>query len=88
MQETFGQERPTLTQMVRANPKAVAEHFLWNLRLTPAGLQLLLFNSAHSTINPDYAPSQQLGSPRPLVPTIGLGLILLAGLYRLLRERH
>jgi hypothetical protein len=88
MQETFGQERPTLAQMARANPKALAEHFLWNLRLTPAGLQLLLFNSAQSTINPDYAPSQQLGSPRPLVPTIGLGLILLAGLYRLLRERH
>ncbi|HWW96022.1 MAG TPA: hypothetical protein VN375_21835 [Vicinamibacteria bacterium] len=88
MQETFGQERPTLSQMLRANPKAVAEHFLWNLRLTPAGLQLLLFNSAHSTINPDYAPSQQLGSPRPLIPSIGLGLILLAGLYRLFRERR
>jgi hypothetical protein len=88
MEETFGQERPTLSQMLRANPKAVSEHFLWNLRLTPAGLQLLFFNAAHSTISPDYAPSQQLGSPRPLVPTVGLGLILLAGMYGLFRERH
>src|SRR5258708_4443708 len=88
MQETFGRERPTLSQMLRANPKAVGEHFLWNLRLTPAGLQLLLFNSAHSTTNPDYAPSQQLVSNQQLGPTVGLGLMMLAGRYRLFTQRH
>lgn len=56
MQATFGRQLPSLTQMITANPRAVLDHFLWNLSLTPSGLQVALFNSMTGTVNPDYVP--------------------------------
>jgi len=42
--------------MLKRNPRATVEHFLWNWRLAPSGLQVLLFNCTSGKINPDYAP--------------------------------
>ena len=56
MEKVFGQPMPGLSEMIRANPHAVWEHFLWNLSLVPNGVQVSLFNAMSGTVNPDYAP--------------------------------
>jgi hypothetical protein len=53
MQETFGKGLPSFGEMLWANPAAVTEHLLWNLRLIPNGLQLLLFGAMFGGFNPD-----------------------------------
>lgn len=78
MTETFGQPYPTLFQMVRNNPAAVAEHFLWNLRLLPNGLQVSLFNAMSGTTNPDYVPVQANSWVALLLTTFVAALLLLA----------
>ncbi|MFO0826426.1 MAG: hypothetical protein U0792_25455 [Gemmataceae bacterium] len=54
MAEHFGKPLLTLREMIAANPRAVAEHFAWNVSLTPNGLQLLLFNRVAGSVIPDY----------------------------------
>lgn len=71
MQETFMKPMPSLGQMVKSNPLAVAEHFAWNLGLLPAGLELLLFNAISSEHNPDYAAAKRV----PIYPAWALGLL-------------
>lgn len=70
---TFGKPLPSLRDMLTTNPWATLEHFRWNLALTPAGLQVLLFNATHRTHNPDYVPVQT-ERPRALY----LSLVVLA----------
>jgi hypothetical protein len=53
---TFGEPTPSLRNMIARNPRAVLEHFAWNLMLLPAGLQLALFNGTWGGPDPDYAP--------------------------------
>lgn len=72
---------PSLGEMIRNNPTAVATHFLWNIKLLPSGLQLLLFDRASGKINPDYAPVKlnskialYLSSIVILTLIIGIGL--------------
>ena len=72
MESRFGQPLPSLYQMIKANPSAVLEHFLWNLSLVPSGLQVALFNSMSGTVNPDYAPVHR--SQAALV--LGLAVLL------------
>lgn len=55
-QRDFGDPQPSLGLMIRRNPRAVADHVLWNFRLLPSGLQLLLFDRAAGALNPDYVP--------------------------------
>ena len=52
----FSAPSPSLYEMFQKNPKAVIENMLWNLQLTPYGIQLLLFNKTSSEITPDYRP--------------------------------
>jgi hypothetical protein len=54
-QQDFGTPLPTISVMLRRNPKACLAHLLWNLRLLPGGLQLMLFSATSSTVDPDYA---------------------------------
>jgi len=54
--QTFGRPDPTITDMLVHNPRATLEHFAWNFRLAPAGLQVLLFNATSFHDDPDYAP--------------------------------
>ncbi len=82
--ETFGTPRPSIGEMVRINPSAMLEHFAWNLRLTPYGLQLLLFSEISGELNPDYPPPT-MNSRRALVLSILLAGLWAVGGYHLLR---
>jgi hypothetical protein len=73
MQAKFGAPLPTLREMIVANPGEVAEHFLWNLSLTRAGLEVLLFNTTSAHDNPDYAPVLVV----PVLPSLLLGATLM-----------
>lgn len=83
----FGVEKPSLRQMLANNPQAVAEHFAWNLGLTPSGLQVLLFNAAAGDVNPDYN-SVKLGRSRVWVQTALLLTCWTVGLVLLVRHRQ
>jgi hypothetical protein len=83
----FGKELPTLRQMIAANPRAVWDHFRWNLGLTGNGLQLLLFNATSGRTNPDYIPCD-LQKIYPLWLSVGCATVWLLGLCLLLRERR
>jgi hypothetical protein len=69
----FGVALPSFWQMVRRNPRAVAEHVLWNYRLLPNGLQMMLFSATSGSLDPDYA-GIHLNERYPRV----LGIIALA----------
>jgi hypothetical protein len=75
MSETFGRPDPSLREMLAANPRAVWDHFAWNLALTPSGFQLLLFNRASGSVHPDYFPSSDRRLNR-VVPAVLAGLVL------------
>lgn len=65
----FGVAQPTFGQMLRRNPRALAEHVLWNCRLLPNGLQLMLFSATSGSMDPDYA-GLYLNKRYPLVLSI------------------
>jgi hypothetical protein len=90
MASTFGNRLPSLVEMIRANPRAVLEHFSWNLRLAPSGLQVLLFNASWDGRSPDYLEYVPLSkrSPRALVFSVAWLAALAAGLAALWRRRH
>lgn len=73
MQAKFGAPMPTLREMIISNPGEVAKHFLWNLSLTRAGIEVLLFNATSARDNPDYAPVTVV----PVLPSLLLGLTLM-----------
>jgi hypothetical protein len=78
MKEHFGKGEPALSEMIFANPVAVAKHFVWNLSLLPAGLELLFFNVVGGKHNPDYASVLYI----PLYPRFALlGMALVAGFF-------
>ena len=54
MRRTFGNPEPTMAEALRAEPRAMVEHFAWNGLLVPAGLQLQLFGAISGGPTPDY----------------------------------
>lgn len=82
----FRTVRPTLWKMIRRNPLAMARHVLWNLRLTPSGMQLMLFDATSGTVTPDYVKAH-LGELYPVPLSIAALLLLGCGLVFLRRER-
>jgi hypothetical protein len=58
---------------------------LWNIELTPSGLQVLLFNYRSGPANPDYAPTYQ--SDLVWIPSVLACMAVAAGLVLLVRER-
>src|SRR5271170_2260863 len=73
MQQVFGNPGPTFIEAFEANPGGIMEHFLWNVRLLPGGLQLLLFGAMSGGATPDYnEPARS-----PLALPFGLGALLL-----------
>jgi hypothetical protein len=82
MTDTFGRRDPTLLEMVKANPKAVAEHASWNVRLLPNGVQFLLFNRASGPMNPDFFPptDKRLNHWWPVVLLSLLAVLWVAGM--------
>ena len=86
--ETFGTYKPTLSEMIKANPRAVAEHWSWNLGLFPSGVELLLFNRASGSAHPDFLPASdpRLNHWWPAVLLGGLVVLWIAGLATIRRE--
>jgi len=87
MSQKFGNPMPTLREMIFSNPAEVTKHFLWNLSLTRAGLEVLLFNTTSDHDNPDYAPV----SITPIIPSVLLGLsilVCLGGAVQVFRKKH
>jgi hypothetical protein len=89
MQRDFGRSLPTLTEAIEANPGAMMEHFLWNVRLSPYAFQLQLFNriSADPSHNPDYAPVKT-GSVASRIGLVVVALFLAGGVFLLWRDRR
>ena len=89
MESEFGQRYPTYADALQANPVAMGEHFLWNLRLLPYGIQLMLFNgtSGPRNMNPDYIPTVHSSMPVGLL-SVALAAFVLAGLSLLWRQRR
>jgi len=85
MNRYFGSADLTFTQAFARNPRAFLEHVLWNIELTPSGLQVLLFNLRSGSANPDYVPTAQ--TDIVLIPSLLACVTLLAGLILLVRER-
>jgi hypothetical protein len=77
-----------MRQAIAANPGAMADHFLWNARLIPEGLQLMLFDRISGTeeVNPDYLPVTTR-SRAALAGGLLLALFTAVGLLLLWRDR-
>ena len=78
MEETFGKPLISLSEAFQVNSQAILEHFSWNLRLVPSGLQIALFNAASGSVNPDYAPAS-LDAKWVILPTCIAIAVVLAG---------
>jgi hypothetical protein len=88
MRRDFGVDEPTLAQAIRRNPSAMLEHFVWNVKLIPAGIQLQLFNRVSGSANPDYVSSVALASPVALLWSICLVVLLTGGAAAMVRDRR
>jgi hypothetical protein len=84
MNRDFGSADLTFMEAFRRNPRALLQHVLWNIELTPSGLQVLLFNYRSGSANPDYPPTYQ--SELVLIPSLLACAALAAGLTLLVRE--
>ena len=82
---TFGVDYPSLGEMLWSNPTATLTHFLWNLKLVPSGLEVLLFNAHAGKINPDYVPTEVANYPMLLAALVAI--ICLVGARLAWRER-
>lgn len=85
IEQHFGSPRLSLFEMMRRNPKAVLENMLWNIRLTPNGLQVLLLNVTSGSENPDYPPVIKSNIALPL--SFIIIIILVGGIVLLYREK-
>lgn len=82
----FGDSQPTLLGMARRNPRALLAHVLWNVRLLPAGLQVMLFDATSGAADPGYARPPR-HSRAALAASADVCAVLLAGGLRLWRRR-
>ena len=88
MTRDFGKPQVTLLEAFRRNPRAMSQHFLWNLELIPNGLQVALFNATSGNVTPDYLYVIS-GSKVALIVSFILLAIGGAGAARLARDwRH
>jgi hypothetical protein len=85
MQRVFGASSISMMDALRANRSAMLGHFWWNIRLLPAGLEVLLFNFRSGGANPDYANTYQSGWV--LLPSLGACALLALGAYLFFSER-
>ena len=67
----------SMMEALRANPPAMLAHFWWNIRLTPSGLQVLLFNFRSGDANPDFVETDK--SNLVLIPSAIVCVILALG---------
>jgi len=89
LKTVFGSPRVTFLEALRLNAPAWWEYILWNLRLIPNGIQVLLFNAMSGSITPDYdfvAPVPAR-SPFALVSSVLAALLIAVAGVRFWRER-
>ena len=86
MSRIYGKPEPSPRETLQRSPCAMAGHFLWNIRLIPYGLPVLLFNISSSGVTPDYAPVRT--SKLAWICSVILLLVVTSGLIWLLRERQ
>jgi hypothetical protein len=84
MTRTFGQAQPSMAQAFRANPRAMLEHFGWNVGLIPSSLQVLLFGSTSGTVRVGYEPIEQT-ILAPILSVV-MGLLCLGGALLVARD--
>lgn len=85
MMRDFGVPQPSMTEAIRLNPRAMLDYFLWNVRLIPEGVQVLLFNATSGYGQPDYIP-RVTGSTYALVLSVlSIGVVVVGVL--LLRQQ-
>jgi hypothetical protein len=90
MKRDFGKEMPSMTDAIRSNPGAMGAHFLWNARLIPYGIQLMLFDrisAGGQDRDPDVIPVKA-NSTAALVGSVLLVGFALGGLTLLWRDRR
>ncbi len=87
MRRDFGVDQPSMMQAIRLNPRAMLDYFLWNVRLIPDGLQILLFDATSGSGQPDYIP-RNTGSLFAGVMGIVLLLVITSGLVVFWRQRR
>jgi hypothetical protein len=87
MKRTFGNELPTMREAFLANPKAMMEHFLWNVSLIPSGLQVALFNCRAGDFDPDYIRTPQRPAVAWALSAIYLALVAVAAVL-VIRHRE
>ena len=85
MLSSFGSEEPSMAAAFWTNPRAMRDHFRWNLGLIPSGLQVLLFNSTSGSVRPGYEPVSER-STAALALSVILGVIYLGGAVVMARE--
>lgn len=86
VERDFGEPMLSLSEMFRRNPAAIWEHLWWNTKLTPNGLQVLLFNATSGTRNPDFAPVK-LGVSNVLIFSLAVIIIWILGLVLCYQQR-
>ncbi len=74
LREKFGKDHLTWTEALARNPPALLEHFAWNARLLPDGLEYGLFNIYAGSVSPDFS---RKGGGRTMALA---GLLLVAAL--------
>jgi hypothetical protein len=88
MLKDFSAPDLSLTKAIAENPGAMGEFFLWNVALTPFGLQLSLFDNAWPDgPSPDYFPVE-MGSPLALIGSLAVLTLLAVGGTQLWRDRR
>ncbi len=90
MDRDFGEPRPSMFAAIQANPSAMGEHFLWNARLLPYGLQLMLFDrisAGGQNRDPDYVPVRT-GSTLAFIGGVVVVVFVAGGLWLLWRDRR
>jgi len=87
MLRVYGEPEPSLARALRKNPGAMIEHFIWNVRLIPNGLQLLLFNATSGSVNPDYIDIITR-SRLALWASLALTILIVWGGMLMIKQRH
>ena len=90
MERDFGKPMPSMLDAIDANPGAIGAHYLWNARLLPYGLQLMLFDrisAGGQNRDPDYVPVTTESTAAFVASLLLIGFVA-GGLVLLWRDRR
>ena len=90
MERDFAKPMPSMLDAIDANPGAIGAHYLWNARLLPYGLQLMLFDrisAGGQNRDPDYVPVTTESTAAFVASLLLIGFVA-GGLVLLWRDRR